>query len=64
MMKYEGFGFMYKTSIEWKELHFVGYGFVDDTDFIQAGQPGEPFQLLVTCMQAAMDTWEGELWAT
>jgi hypothetical protein len=24
MMKYEGFGFMYKTSIEGKELHFVG----------------------------------------
>jgi hypothetical protein len=40
MMKYKGFGFMYKTSIEGKELHFVGYSFVDDTDIIQSGQPG------------------------
>jgi hypothetical protein len=64
MMKDEGFGFMYKTSIEGKELHFVGYSFVDDTDIIQSGQPGEPFQVLATCMQAAMDIWEGGLWAT
>jgi hypothetical protein len=46
MMKYEGLGFMYKTSIEGKQLHLVGYSFVDDTDIIQSGQPGEPFQLL------------------
>jgi hypothetical protein len=38
--KYEGFGFMYKTSIEGKQLHFVGYSFDDDTDIIQSGQPG------------------------
>jgi hypothetical protein len=37
MMKDEGFGFMYKTSIEGKELKFVGYSFVDDTDIIQSG---------------------------
>jgi hypothetical protein len=61
MMKDEGFGFMYKTSIEGKKLHFVGYSFVDDTDIIQYGQPGEPFQLLVMRMQAIMDTWEGGL---
>jgi hypothetical protein len=64
MMKYEGFGFMYTTGIEGKELHLVGYSFVDDTDFIQSSQPGEPFQVLATCMQAAMDTWEGGLRAT
>jgi hypothetical protein len=40
MMKDEGFGFMYKTSIEGKQLHFMGYRFVDDTDIIQSGQPG------------------------
>jgi hypothetical protein len=54
MMKGEGFGFMYKTSIKGKDLHFVGSGFVDDTDIIQSGLPGEPFQLLATHMQAAM----------
>jgi hypothetical protein len=59
MMKDEGFGFMYKTSIEGKQLNFVGYSFVYDTDIIQSGQPGEPFQLMTTRMQAAMDTWEG-----
>jgi hypothetical protein len=42
----------------------VGYSFVDDTDIIQPGQPGEIFQLLATRMKAAMDTWEGGLWAT
>jgi hypothetical protein len=64
MMKDEGFGYMYKTSIKGKQLHFVGYSFVDDTDIIQSGQPGEPFQVLATRMQAAMDTWEGRLQAT
>jgi hypothetical protein len=64
MMKDEGFGFMYKTSIEGKQLHCVGYSFFDDTDIIQSGQPGEPFQVLTTRMQADMDTWEGGLWAT
>jgi hypothetical protein len=64
MMKDEGFGFMHKTSIKGKQLHFVGYSFVDDTDIIQSGQPGEPFQVLDMRMQAAMDTWEGGLRAT
>jgi hypothetical protein len=64
MMKDEGFGFMYKTNIEEKQLHLVGYSFVDDTDIIQSGQPGELFQVLATRMKAAMDTWEGGLWAT
>jgi hypothetical protein len=56
MMKDEGFGFMYKTSIEGKRLQFVGYSFVDDTDIIQSGQPWEPLQVLATRMQADMDT--------
>jgi hypothetical protein len=64
MMKDEGFGFMYKTSIKGKQIHFVGYIFVDDTDIIQSGQPGETFQVMAMRMQAAMDTWEGGLRAT
>jgi hypothetical protein len=64
MMKDEGFGFMYKKIIKGKELHFVGYSFVDDTDIIQSDQPEEPFQILATHMQAAMDTRAGGLWAT
>jgi hypothetical protein len=55
---------MYKTSIEGEQLHFVGYRFFDDTDIIQSGQPGEPFQVLAMRMQVAMDTWEGGLRAT
>jgi hypothetical protein len=50
MMKDEGFGLMYKTRVEGKELHFLGYNFVDDTDIIQSGQPGEAFQVLVICI--------------
>jgi hypothetical protein len=64
IMKDEGFGFMYKAIIEGKQLHFVGYSFVDDTDIIHSGQPGEPFQVLAMRMQAAMETWEGGLKAT
>jgi hypothetical protein len=65
MMKDEGFGFMYKTSIKGKELHFMGYGFIDETDIIQSGQPGGgAFQVLATHMKAAMDTWKGGLRAT
>jgi hypothetical protein len=64
MMKNEGFGCMYKTSIEGKDYHFVGYSFVYDTDIIQSVQPGEPFQVLATRMQADIDTWEGGLRAT
>jgi hypothetical protein len=65
MMKYEGFGFMYKTSIE-KELHLVGFSFVNDTDIIQSGSRGGSFQELATGIQSVttMDTWEGGLWAT
>jgi hypothetical protein len=36
MMKDEGFGFMYKTSIEGEQLHFMGYSFVDDTYSIRS----------------------------
>jgi hypothetical protein len=63
-MKDEGFGFMYKAIIEGKQLHFVGYSFVDDTDIIQSGQPGGAFQVLPMRMQADMDTWEGVLHST
>jgi hypothetical protein len=38
MMKDKGFGFMYKANIQGKQLHFVGYSFVDDTDIIQSGR--------------------------
>jgi hypothetical protein len=50
MMKDEGFGFMYKTSMQGKRLHFMGYRFVDDINIIQSGQPGEPFQVMATRM--------------
>jgi hypothetical protein len=63
-MKDEDFGCMYATSIKGKDLHFVGYSFVDDIDIIQSGQPGEPFQVLATHMQENMDTWEGGIWTT
>jgi hypothetical protein len=34
MMNDEGVGYMYKTSIEGKYLHFGEYSFIDDTDLI------------------------------
>jgi hypothetical protein len=64
IMKDEGFGFMYKTNIKGKELHFLGYSFIDDTDIIQSSQRGETFYVPATRMQSAMDTWEGGLRAT
>jgi hypothetical protein len=42
----------------------VGYSFMDDTDLIQSGRPGEPYQVLAQRMQAVMDKWEGGLRAT
>jgi hypothetical protein len=64
MMRDEGFGFMCNISIKGKQLHLVGYSFVDDADIIQTDQPGEPFQVLATRMQADMGTWKGGLRAT
>jgi hypothetical protein len=46
MIKDKGFGFMHNTSIEGKQLYFVGYSFIYDTDIIQSGQPGEHFQVM------------------
>jgi hypothetical protein len=40
IMKDEGFGLMYKTSIEGKHLNSVGYIFVDNTGIIQSGNQG------------------------
>jgi hypothetical protein len=37
---------------------------MDDMDLIQSGRPGEPYQVLAQRIQAAMDTWEGDLRAT
>jgi hypothetical protein len=56
MMKGEGFGVMYKRSTEGKDLHFVGYSFIDDTDLIHLGKPGEETEVLACRMNAAMDT--------
>jgi hypothetical protein len=52
MTKDEGFGFMYRKSIEGKEFLFWAYSFVDDTDIIQYVQRGEPSQVLATCTHA------------
>jgi hypothetical protein len=64
MMKDERFGFIYKTSIEGKDLHFVGYSFIDDTDLVQSGKTGEEMEVLACRVQSAMDTWKGGLIAT
>jgi hypothetical protein len=41
IMKDEVFGCMYKTSIEGKDIHFVGYSFNNDTDIIQSVKTGK-----------------------
>jgi hypothetical protein len=65
MAKDQGFGFMYKTSIEGKQLHFLGYSFVDDTDIIQSGQPGGAFQVLdeKSCWYLVRFYWKNGQWA-
>ena len=36
MLRAEGYGIQFQAALSGKEMNFVGYGFVDDTDLVTA----------------------------
>lgn len=58
-------GSFFKTTISQRDIRFVGYSFVDDTDLIQTTRnPTESVQDVNAGIQLSLDTWEGGLRAT
>jgi hypothetical protein len=65
IMREEGFGTFFKTSLSAKVVRFVGYAFVDDTDLIQTGKDGSETGLeILEQMQVGVNLWEGIIDAT
>ena len=65
VLRSEGYGTFFKTAITGKDLKFVGFSFVDDTDQVQTGEyAGESSTSIVEKMQLAVDEWEGGITAT
>ena len=65
MLRSEGFGTFFKTSITGEDVRFVGYSFVDDTNLVQTAKTEhDTITSVVDLMQAAVDTWEGGIRAT
>jgi hypothetical protein len=65
MLRTAGFGTFFKTSISGKQIRYVGFSFVGNTDQVQTGRfPGEDCNSIAEQMQMAVDEWEGGLRAT
>jgi hypothetical protein len=65
IMREEGFGIFYQTSLSAQVIRFVGYAFVDDTDLVQTGKDGSETGLeILEQMQAGVNLWEGIIDAT
>lgn len=47
-----------------KEILFVGYAFVDDTDLIQTSKALQPSEEVIAEMQWSLNAWEGGIRAT
>jgi len=62
IMREEGFCTVFKALISNKEIQFVGYAFVDDTDLVlMAKLPTDTFLEVANAMQGGLDLWEGLL---
>ena len=64
ILRKEGFGTFFKSSISGKTIRLVGYAFVDDTDLIQTAKPHENIHQVLVNLQKAIDMWEGLIQAT
>jgi hypothetical protein len=65
IMKEEGFGTFFKTSLSGQDIRIVGYAFVDDTDLIQTGRNSHTTgEEVCQDMQKALNLWEGLIRAT
>ena len=59
ILREDGFGTFFDTSISRKTIRIVGYAFVDDTDLIQTAKDGQSFDEVLDEMQKALNLWEG-----
>ena len=64
IMRREGFGTFFKTSLSGKTIRLVGYAFVDDTDFIQTAKNGQNIQEVIDQLQDSINMWEGLIQST
>ncbi len=65
MLRKSGVGSIFKSPISGKNIRFVGYAFVDDTDLIQSTTNTITNGTdVVIELQRALDLWEGGLHAT
>jgi hypothetical protein len=64
-LRAEGYGAFFKAVISGQEIHFVGYGFVDDVDLIVTAKSStESFHSVIEQMQGSLDTWSGGIRVT
>jgi hypothetical protein len=65
IMRDEGFGTFFKTSLSAQAIRFVGYAFVDDTNLVQTDKAGNETGLeILAQMQLGVNLWEGIIDAT
>jgi len=65
MLRNSGVGTFFKSPISGREIRFVGYAFVDDTDLIRTAHDNINTGIeVVNELQRALDLWEGGLHAT
>ena len=65
MMHDREHGTNFSTTISQKDIKFVGFAFVDDTDLIHSAKSMEDdFTKIGEAMQASVDDWEGGICAT
>lgn len=61
-MRAEGFGTYFIACLSNKQIRFVAYSFIDDTDLIQTARTmSEPEQDVTLEMQRSLNTWEGAI---
>lgn len=65
LLREEGCGAYFQTSIVGEQIHFVGYSFVDDTDLLSVPQDkAASYHSVGKDMQHSVTAWEGGLRAT
>ena len=65
MLRAEGYGAFFKSSISGQELSFVGYAFVDDADLVTTAKDNdENYQVVVEKAQGSLTAWDGGICAT
>ena len=65
MLRAEGYGAFFASSLSNEKVSFVGYAFVDDTDLVTTSKdPNATYEDVAELMQGALTAWEGGIRAT